>query len=51
MEELLEKLKTEPDKVVATIREQSKDAAKILEYRKEYKEKDRTLRDTQVALS
>lgn len=50
MEELLEKLKTEPDKVVATIREQSKDAAKILEYLKEYKEKDRGLRDTQVGV-
>lgn len=50
MEELLEKLKTEPDKVVATIREQSKDTAKIIEYRKEYKEKDRTLRDTQVGI-
>lgn len=46
--DLLEKLKTEPDKVIATIKEQSKDSATILEYQKEYKSHDRTLRETQV---
>ena len=48
MDELLLKLASEPDKVIATIKEQSKDTAKIIEYRKEYKEKDRTIRETQV---
>lgn len=48
MEELLLKLATEPDKVIATVKEQSKDNAKIVEYQKEYKEKDRTIRETQV---
>jgi len=48
MEELLLKLATEPDKVIATVKERSKDTAKIVEYRKEYKEKDRTIRETQV---
>lgn len=48
MEELLKKLVSEPDKAIATIKEQSKDNAKIVEFRKEYKEKDRTLRETQV---
>lgn len=49
MEEILLKLATEPDKVIAKIREQSKDNAKIKEFQKEYKENDRTIRDTQVA--
>jgi len=49
MEELLLQLATEPDKVIAKIKEQSKDTAKITEYQKEYKEKDRTIRETQVA--
>ena len=48
MEELLLKLATEPDKVIATVKEQSKDNAKIVEYQKEYKQKDRTIRETQV---
>lgn len=48
MEELLLKLATEPDKVIATVKEQSKDNAKIVEYQKEYKGKDRTIRETQV---
>jgi len=46
--EFLLQLKTEPDKVIAKIKEQSKDAAKILSYQKEYKEHDRSIRDTQV---
>jgi SPP1 family phage portal protein len=49
MEELLLQLATEPDKVIAKIKEQSKDTAKITEYQKEYKQKDRTIRETQVA--
>jgi SPP1 family phage portal protein len=49
MEELLSQLATEPDKVIAKIKEQSKDTAKITEYQKEYKQKDRTIRETQVA--
>ena len=48
MEEILAQLATEPDKVIAKIKEQSKDNAKILEFQKEIKEKDRTLRETQV---
>lgn len=48
MEEILLQLNTEPDKVIATIREQSKDNAKILEIQKEYKENNRTIRDSQV---
>ena len=48
MEEILAQLATEPDKVITKIKEQSKDNAKILEYQKEIKEKDRTLRETQV---
>ena len=48
MEEILAQLATEPDKVIAKIKEQSKDNAKIIEYQKEIKEKDRTLRETQV---
>jgi SPP1 family phage portal protein len=48
MEEILLLLATEPDKVIAKIKEQSKDNAKIIEYQKEIKEKDRTLRETQV---
>lgn len=48
-EELLLQLKTEPDKVIAKIKEQSKDTAKILNYQKEFKEHDRTIRDSQVA--
>ncbi|RUT68681.1 phage portal protein [Flavobacterium cupreum] len=47
-EEFLLLLKTEPDKVIAKIKEQSKDSAKILAYQKEYKEHDRTIRDSQV---
>ncbi|TDO68746.1 SPP1 family phage portal protein [Flavobacterium chryseum] len=47
-EEFLLQLKTEPDKVIAKIKEQSKDSAKILAYQKEYKEHDRTIRETQV---
>lgn len=48
MEEILLKLASEPDKVIATILEQSKDNAKILEIQKEYKANDRTIRETQV---
>ena len=47
-EEFLLILKTEPDKVIAKIKEQSKDSAKILAYQKEYKDHDRTIRDSQV---
>jgi len=50
MEEILLKLATEPDKVIATIREQSKDNAKILEFQKEYKQNDRTIRPEQVGM-
>ena len=48
MEEILLKLTTEPEKVIATIREQSKDNAKIVNFQKEYKANDRTIRETQV---
>jgi SPP1 family phage portal protein len=48
MEELLLQLATEADKVVATIREKSKDNAKIIEFQKEYKDNDRTIRPNQV---
>lgn len=48
MEEILLQLVSEPDKAIATIREQTKDNAKIVEIQKEYKENDRTIRDTQV---
>lgn len=48
MEELLQKLATEPDKVIASIKEKSKDSNLIQSYQKEYKEHDRTIRDTQV---
>ncbi|OHT44431.1 phage portal protein [Flavobacterium tructae] len=47
-EEFLLQLKSEPDKVIAKIKEQSKDSAKILAYQKEYKQHDRTIRDSQV---
>lgn len=46
--ELLLQLKTEPDKVITKIKAQSKDPDKILAYQKEYKEHDRTIRDSQV---
>jgi len=49
MEEILLKLATEPDKAIASIREQSKDNSKIVEFQKEYKQNDRTIRETQVA--
>ena len=45
---LLDGLKTEPKKVIATIEAQSKTAEDISNYQKEYKEKDRKLRDSQV---
>lgn len=48
LEELLQRLATEPDKVIADIKVQSKDNAKIVSIQKEYKENDRTIRDTQV---
>lgn len=45
---LLDGLKTEPKKVIATIEAQSKKVEDISNYQKEFKEKDRKLRDTQV---
>ena len=48
MEELLLQLATEPDKVIATIREKSKDNSKIIEFQKEYKDNDRNIRANQV---
>lgn len=49
MEELLLMLATEPEKVIAKIRENSKSIETIKNYQKEYKKHDRTIRDTQVA--
>ena len=46
--DLLIGLMTEPDKVIAKIREQSKDVAKILEFRNEYLKHERNIRDTQI---
>ena len=48
MEELLLLLKTEPKKVIETIKAQTKNQEDIAKYRKEYVENDRTLRDMQV---
>lgn len=48
LEELLQRLATEPDKVIADIKVQSKDNAKIVSIQKEYKDNDRTIRPTQV---
>lgn len=50
VEKLLLQLKSEPDKAITKIKEQSKDIAKIIEYQKEVKEKDRTIRPSQVGL-
>jgi len=46
--ELLVDIESKPTDVIASIRLQSKDSAKILTYQKEYKNRDRSLRDTQV---
>lgn len=48
MEELLLLLASDPKKAIAQIKLKSKDAAKIAEFRKEYKDFERTLRETQV---
>jgi hypothetical protein len=48
MEELLKLILSDPKSAIAKIKLKSKDAAKITEYRKELKESDRKLRDTQV---
>ena len=50
MEEILLKLATEADKAIATIREKSKDSARIQTIQKEYNENDRTIRSTQVGI-
>jgi len=48
MEELLALLASDPKKAIAQIKLKSKDNAKIVEYRKEFKDFDRTIRETQV---
>jgi SPP1 family phage portal protein len=48
MLEIIELLRTNPESAFAKIKTLTKDVAKIEEYRKEYKEHDRTIRDTQV---
>jgi SPP1 family phage portal protein len=47
-ENFLKDLLNEPQKVIDVIKKQSKDIAKIKEYQKEYKDHDRSIRDTQV---
>jgi len=47
-EELLLQLKTDPESVIEKIRKQSKDNATITEYQKEFKDHDRTIRESQV---
>ena len=48
MENLLDKLKTEPEKVVETIRKKTKSRENIDNYQKEFYQNDRTIRDMQV---
>jgi SPP1 family phage portal protein len=48
MENLLDRLKTEPEKVVETIRAKTKSRENIDNYQKEFYQNDRTLRDMQV---
>lgn len=48
MENLLDKLKTEPEKVVETIRAKTKSRENIDNYQKEFYKNDRTIRDMQV---
>ena len=48
MENLLDKLKTEPEKVVETIRAKTKSREQIDNYQKEFYKNDRTIRDMQV---
>lgn len=48
MEELLKLLKSEPDKVIAAIRANTKDNSKIKNFIKEYKDFDRNQRDGQI---
>ncbi len=48
MLEIIELLRTNPESAFAKIKTLTKDVAKIEQYRKEYKEHDRTIRDTQV---
>lgn len=50
MEELLAQLATDPATVIAKIRLQSKDFAKVEEYKKEYYKHDRTIRQDQVGV-
>lgn len=50
MEEILLKLATEADKAIATIREKSKDNAKIQTIQREYDDNDRTIRPSQVGI-
>ncbi|RTK93002.1 MAG: phage portal protein, partial [Neisseriaceae bacterium] len=48
MENLLDRLKTEPEKVVETIRAKTKSRENIDNYQKEFYQNDRTIRDMQV---
>lgn len=48
MENLLDRLKTEPEKVVETIRAKTKSRENIDNYQKEFYKNDRTIRDMQV---
>lgn len=50
MEELIAQLATDPNGVIAKIKMQSKDFAKIDEFKKEYYKHDRTIRDEQVGV-
>jgi SPP1 family phage portal protein len=50
MEELLAQLATAPAEVIAKIKMQSKDFAKIEEYKKEFYKHDRTIRPEQVGI-
>jgi len=49
MEELIAMLESDPKSAIAQIKLKSKDSETITQYRKEFKEFDRTLRPTQVA--
>lgn len=47
-EEIILQLKSDPDKAIQKIKTQAKDISIIQNYQKEYKQHDRTVRDTQV---
>lgn len=49
-EELLQLLKSDPERVIEKIKTQSKDNEVIKAYQKEYKDHDRTIRDSQVGI-